>query len=138
MAPTRPPIFADTDLLAAAAERGHVVALAEIQAGRTFVTPNQLREFLNVQTGRQRKSRRAFLRRETVELLGGPAASAVARQSVFQTLFRRVVPYHGRGDAALAAFALQTGFEAVTMDGRLFNFLALTLRGPRVPVRRVV
>src|SRR5438477_81795 len=138
MAPTRPPIFADTDLLAAAAERGHAAALADIQAGRTFVTPNQWREFLDVQTGRQRKARRAFLRRESVELFGGPAAAAVARQPAFQTLFRRVAPHQGRGDAALAAFALQTGFEAVTMDGRLYNFLTLTLHGPRVPIRRVV
>lgn len=136
MAPTRPPIFVDTDFLEAAAERGHAVALAEIQAGRTFVTPNQLREFLNVRTGRQRKSRRVFLRRASVECFGGSAAAVAAGQPAFQTLFRRMAPHQGRGDAALAAFALQTGFEAVTMDGRLFNFLTLTLRGPRMPIRR--
>jgi RHS repeat-associated protein len=41
----RAPIFADNNVLVAA-ERGNAAALAEIRAGQTFVTPNQLREFI--------------------------------------------------------------------------------------------
>ena len=47
-------------------------ALAEIRAGETYITPNQLREFLNVATSAQAAARRAFLAREGIQVFGGP------------------------------------------------------------------
>ena len=47
LAANRAPIFADNNVLVSAF-RGNANALAEIRAGTTYVTPNQFREFLNV------------------------------------------------------------------------------------------
>ena len=105
------PIFADANLLVNAAEKGHVNALAAIRAGKTFVTPNQFREFLDVSSSPQRKARRAFLFREGIELFGGPRAGAIARSAEFQQVFLQISTAKGRGDAALAAFAKATGNE---------------------------
>lgn len=127
----RDPIFADTDLLINA-QRGHPGALSEIRAGETYVTPNQFNEFTAGGAGRHE-----FLQQEGVQLLGGPEAGEVASQSGFQKTFGSVVGAQGRGDAALAAFARETGIEAVTMDRRLVNFITQTLRDPNVPIRLV-
>jgi hypothetical protein len=131
VAPGRDPVFADTDLLINA-QRGHPGALSEIRAGETYVTPNQFNEFMAGGTGRHE-----FLQQEGVQLFGGPEAGDVASQPGFQKTFGSVVGAQGRGDAALAAFARETGFEAVTMDRRLVNFIAQTLRDPNVPIRLV-
>jgi hypothetical protein len=133
--PTRRPIFADNNVLVAAAERGNAVALAEIQAGQTLVTPNQLREFLNVNSATQRAARRSFLDREGIAVFGGQRAGVVARTSIFQEVFQAIVVDHGRADAALAAFAKATGFEAVTLEQRLTNFLTHTHQRLGVPLR---
>ena len=134
----RAPIFADTDLLVYAAERGHGAALAEIRAGLTYITPNQLREFLNVATRAQAAARRAFLARESIQVFGGPQAGRLAQTAEFQRIFHAVLAAgQGRGDAALAAFAKGTGFEAVTMERRLSNLLIYTLGKLGVPIRRV-
>ena len=134
----RAPIFADTNLLVAAAERGHAAALAEIRAGETYITPNQLREFLNVTTAAQAAARRAFLAQEGVQVFGGPRAGQLAQTAEFQQVFQTVLNAgQGRGDAALAAFARVTGFEAVTMERRLTNLLTNTLAQLGVPIRRV-
>jgi hypothetical protein len=133
--PTRRPIFADNNVLVAAAERGNAAALAEIQAGQTLVTPNQLREFLNVNSATQRAARRSFLDREGIAVFGGQRAGVVARTSIFQEVFQAVVVDHGRADAALAAFAKATGFEAVTLEQRLTNFLTHTHQRLGVPLR---
>jgi len=133
--PTRRPIFADNNVLVAAAERGHASALAEIRAGQTLVTPNQLREFLNVNSAMQQAARRSFLDREGIAVLGGPQAGVVAHTSIFQEVFQAVVVDHGRADAALAAFAKATGFEAVTLEQRLTNFLTHTHPRLGVPLR---
>jgi hypothetical protein len=65
------------------------------------------------------------------------AAAAVASGANFQKTFGAVVRAQGRGDAALAAFARETGFEAITMDRRLFNFVTKTLQDPSIPIRRI-
>jgi RHS repeat-associated protein len=131
-APARDPIFADTDLLVNA-QRGHQGALNEIRGGQTFVTPNQYREFLAGGPGR-----RQFLEQEGVGLFGGPQAGRAAATPEFQRVFNAVSPAQGRGDAALCAFACATGFTAVTMERRLFNFVTHTLRDPSIPIRRVM
>lgn len=137
-AAARAPIFADTNLLVAAAERGHAKALAEIRAGLSYITPNQLREFLNVATPAQAAARRAFLAREGIQLFGGPQAGQLAKTAKFQQVFQAVLRAgQGRGDASLAAFAKVTGFEAVTMERRLTNLLNNTLGQLGVTIRRV-
>jgi hypothetical protein len=50
-------------------------------------------------------------------------------------VFQAVVVDHGRADAALAAFAKATGFEAVTLEQRLTNFLTHTHQRLGVPLR---
>jgi len=134
----RSPIFADTNLLVKAAERGHVAALAKIRAGLTYITPNQFREFLNVANTVQAAARRAFLRREGIQIFGGQKAKQLAQSTIFQKVFQKVLAAgHGRGDAALAAFARATGYSAVTMEKRIFNFLTQTLRQLNVPIQRI-
>ncbi len=133
----RKPIIADTNLLVEAFERGNTTALAELRSGKTFITPNQFREFLNMTTGIQRKKRRNFLRRESVELIGGPYAGQIARLPDFRKIFSSVKTAQGRGDAALAAFGKATGFEAVTSEKRLYNFLIYTMGQLEVSIRRV-
>ncbi|HEX6340286.1 RHS repeat-associated core domain-containing protein [Umezawaea sp.] len=131
-APKRDPIFADTDLMVKA-NKGHAGALAEIRGGKTYVTPNQHREFLAGGAGR-----REFMEREGIELFGGPQAGQVAGTERFQSTFASVNPAQGRGDAALCAFACATGYQAVTMERRLFNFVTKTLKNSPIPIRRVM
>jgi RHS repeat-associated protein len=130
--PKRDPIFADADLMVNA-QKGNQKALAEIRAGTTYVTPNQYREFLAGGAGR-----REFMQQEGIELFGGARAAQVAGTPRFQTAFNSVVRAQGRGDAALCAFACATGYTAVTMEKRLFNFVKLTLRNSPIPIRRVM
>ena len=135
----RAPIFADNNVLVAA-ERGNAAALAEIRAGKTFVTPNQLREFINPAAipGHQLATRRALLQAEGIQVYGGSSAAQAAAGSNFQNVFRATTAgQHGRADAALGAFARETGFEAVTMERRITNFFNLTRPELQVPIRRV-
>jgi hypothetical protein len=134
----RRPIFADNDLLVAAVSQGHPGALGEIRTGRTFITPNQFREFMDVSTSAQRSVRRMFLHTEGIRLFSGPRAGTIARSPIFQQVFQAVVKPHGRGDAALVAFAKTTGYTAVTMDRRLYRFLTHTVPQLQVPIRRVI
>ncbi len=119
------------------------IALAEIQAGETLITPNQLREFafFNGITNIQRHARLTFLRQQGIEVFGGPYAGRIADLPDFQQVFRTIVEQQGRGDAALAAFARATGFEAVTANSRLVRLIALTLqsptRFPAIPIRNL-
>jgi len=48
-----------------------------------------------------------------------------------------IVVDYGRAEAALAAFAKATSFEAVTLEQRLTNFLAHTHRRLGVPLRSI-
>ena len=132
--PTRDPIFADTNVLVNAM-KGNANALAEIRAGKTFITPNQFREFVNVPMNAT--ARRGFLAQEGIETFGGARAGALARQPGFQQTFQAIAGTHGRGDAALLAFAKATGYTAVTMEKRLYNFVTQTLRDPSIPIRRI-
>jgi len=100
-----------------------------------LVTPNQLREFFNVHSATQRAARSTFLDREGIAVFGGQHAGVVVRTSIFQEVFQAVVLDHGRAEAALAAFAKATGFEAVTLALRLTNFLTHTHLRLRVPLR---
>lgn len=52
-------------------------------------------------------------------------------------MFNKIKNIHGRGDAALIAFAKSTGYEAVTMERRLYNFVTNTLQDAAVPIRRL-
>ncbi|AUX27172.1 uncharacterized protein SOCEGT47_077530 [Sorangium cellulosum] len=133
----RDPIFADNNLLIAAAEQGHADALAEIRAGGTYVTPNQYREFLNVSTPGQAARRRAFLKAEGIDVFGGPRAGQLASTPEFRKVFQATVGQQGRADAALGAFARTTGFEAVTKERRITNFFNETHRKLEVPIRRI-
>jgi hypothetical protein len=121
-----------------AAERGDERALAEIRAGRTYITPNQYKEFLDVETSAQRSARRQLLEREGVELFSGPRAGELARTEEFRRVFGAVAPEQGRNDAALAAFSKATGNEAVTLERRLYNFLTQTRRQLEVQIRRLL
>jgi hypothetical protein len=134
---TRNPIFADNNLLVAAAEKGHAGALTEIRAGKTYITPNQYNEFLNVSSSAQRNARIAFLKNEGIKVFSGEQAGNIAATKGFQQIFQKVVPIQGRGDAALSAFAEATGYEAVTMEKRLFNLFDKTWPQLGVPIRRV-
>lgn len=67
----------------------------------------------------------------------GPQAGQIARTNALQKPFQTLVGVQGRGDAALAAFARATGYEAITMDRRLLNFITQTLRDPSIPIRGV-
>ena len=128
----RAPIFADTDLLVAA-QRGHSGALAEIRSGKTYVTPNQNKEFLA--GGRHRKK---FMKSEGIEIYSGAKAGNIAQTDEFQDIFKMIkTTTHGRNDAALVAFAKSTGHEAVTMERRLFNYITQTIQRPDIPIRRV-
>jgi len=129
--PSRAPVFADADLLIHA-QRGHPGALAEVQAGTTYVTPNQFNEFMAGGPGRS-----AFLDAHGITPFTGPGAGTFAAGADFQKAFQSIVGPQGRGDAALAAFSRETGFEAVTMDRRFFNFVTQTLRDPDIPIRVV-
>jgi RHS repeat-associated protein len=135
--PRRSPILTDTNLLVNAAEKGSMSSLAEIRGGKTFVTPNQLKEFFNVNSSSQLASRKAFLSQEGIQLFGGKQAGVVAKSFVFKNVFQSVAPNQGRSDAALAAFGKATGFTVVTTERRLFNFLTKTQPQLNVPVRRV-
>lgn len=92
--PTSGPLFADNNVLVAAAEQGNASSLAEIRAGRTLVTPNQLREFLNVNSAMRWAVRRSFLDRQGITVFGGQHAGVVARTSIFQEVFQAVVWPH--------------------------------------------
>ncbi|UED77856.1 RHS repeat-associated core domain-containing protein [Brevibacillus sp. DP1.3A] len=74
----RKPIFADNNFLIAAAEKGDIKALEIIREGKTYITPNQLHEFLNVRTKSQKKLRKSFLKQEGVEVFGGAKAKAIS------------------------------------------------------------
>lgn len=87
-----------------------------------------------MQTSVQRATRRAFLEAESIIVFGGTRARIIVASTDFQIVFRQVV---GRGDAALAAFARATGYEALTMERRLYNLLINTLSQLQVPIRRV-
>jgi hypothetical protein len=130
---TRGPIFADANVLVSAF-KGGATALDEIRAGTTYITPNQLNEFLNVT---EVSARGNFLSTEGIQVFGGPRAGQIASTTSFQETFAAVVNSQGRGDAALAAFAKATGYEAVTMERRLFNFITLTLKDSTIPIRRI-
>ena len=130
-------VFVDTGLLIQAAEAAHAGALAVIRARRTLITPNQLHEFLNVDSTRQREARKGFLRAERIEVFSGPRAGQAAQSPVFQLVFHQVAGQHGRADAALAAFARVTSYQAITMERRLFHFLTLTRPDLQVPIRRI-
>ena len=80
----RGPIFADTNLLVAAAEKGHSSALAEVDAGTTYVTPNQYQELLNVNTQAQQKKRKAFLAAHHVRTFDGAVSKALAATADFK------------------------------------------------------
>jgi hypothetical protein len=134
---TRARIFADSNVLIVAAEQSHAGALTEIRAGQTFITPNQYNEFLDVEPFTQRAARRAFLAAENIRVFGGPRAGTLASSPAFRDTFLQVAAQQGRGDAALAAFARLTGFEAVTMERRLYNFLTQSLPQLGVPIRRI-
>jgi predicted nucleic acid-binding protein len=135
--PPRGPIFADTNILIRA-QRGDALALAEIRAGETRVTPSQYKEFLNVTTPAQVKARKAFLDAEGVKVYGGPAAGAVAKDPNFRAVFDATrAAGHSRADAALAAFAKVTTAEAVTDEARLRNFFVHTRPRLGVPIRRL-
>ena len=133
---SRSPIFADNDLLIAA-EKGNANALAEIRSGDTYITSNQLNEFLNVNTASQRRSLKAFLKNENIEVFNGKQAQSIASSSDFQNVFKTVAKDQGRGDAALSAFAKATGYEAVTMERRLSNYLIYSRPKLGVPIRRL-
>ncbi len=124
----RGPAFADTDLLVQAT-RGHSGALRAIRGGDTYVTPNQFKEFIAGGAGR-----RAFLEREGIRVFTGPKAGAAARGADFQKAFGSIVGAQGRGDAALAGFARAMGWQALTMDRRLYNYITQTLRDPSIPI----
>ena len=135
----RAPVFLDNDVLVAA-EKGSAAVLAEIRAGQSFVTPNQLREFLNV--GKipqaQIKARARLLEAEGIEVFGGEEARAVAGTEAFKNVFNAVVKAgHGRADAALGAFSRATGFQALTLEKRISNFFNLSQPQLGVPIRRL-
>ncbi|KHL91173.1 hypothetical protein QW71_36200 [Paenibacillus sp. IHB B 3415] len=132
---SRNPIFADNNFLIAAAEKSDTIALNIIRQGKTYITPNQYNEFLNVSTTAQRTSRKAFLQQEGVGVFGGSQAKAISETSAFQQVFRSVKTSHGRGDAALGAFAKATGYEAFTYERRLYNHYKHTLPNLGVPIR---
>jgi RHS repeat-associated protein len=134
----RTPIFVDNNVLVAA-ERGNTTALGEIRSGQTFITPNQYREFINPDAipSHQLKSRKALLRAEGIQTYGGKKAASAAAGSNFRNVFEGTVGTHGRADAALGAFARETGFEAVTFEKRITNFYNLTHPKLQVPIRRI-
>jgi RHS repeat-associated protein len=128
-------ILADTDLMVKAM-RGHANALAEILGKDVHITPNQLREFLNVTNGLN--ARRAFLRAHDITVIGGSEAARIASDPAFREIFDKVIKQgHSRGDAALVGFAHVTGIEAVTMERRLSNVVIHTLKFPNL-IRRVI
>jgi hypothetical protein len=128
-------ILADTDLMVKAMG-GHANALAEILGKNVHITPNQLREFLNVTNGLN--ARRAFLRAHDITVIGGADAARIAGDPAFREIFEKVIKQgHSRGDAALVGFARVTGIEAVTMERRLSNVVIHTLKFPNL-IRRVI
>jgi hypothetical protein len=90
-------------------------------------------EFLKVN---EAAARSTFLKAEGIEvfnwsqLLGASTESTVA----FRSTFNSIVAQQGRADAGLAAAARATGIESVTMDGRLYNYVTLTLKDTRLPM----
>ncbi|MEO3767231.1 RHS repeat-associated core domain-containing protein [Streptomyces sp. B8F3] len=127
-------ILADTDLMVKAM-RGHANALAEIQSKIVKITPNQLREFLDVTNGMN--ARKAFLKDNSISVISPADARRWASSPEFKEMFAKVMKSgHSRGDAALVAFARASGIEAVTMEKRLSNFVNMTLQVPDV-IRRV-
>jgi RHS repeat-associated protein len=128
-------ILADTDLMVKAMG-GHANALAEIMSKDVHITPNQLREFLNVTNGLN--ARRRFLSIHNITVIGGQDAARIAGDPAFREIFDKVIKQgHSRGDAALVGFAHVTGIQAVTMERRLSNVVIHTLKFPNV-IRRVI
>jgi hypothetical protein len=70
-------------------------------------------------------------------LYDGPRAQNAAATADFKRVFGVVAKAQGPGDAALAAFAKATKYEAVTLESRLYNFLTQTRKDLGVPIRRV-
>ncbi|MEJ8307391.1 RHS repeat-associated core domain-containing protein [Saccharibacillus sacchari] len=132
---SRNPIFADNNFLIAAAEKNDTKALDIIREGKTYVTPNQYNEFFNVSTAAQKKFRKNFLQQEGIDIFGGLQAKEISQTSEFQQVFKSVKASHGRGDAALGAFAKATGYEAFTYERRLYNHYKHTLPNLGVPIR---
>ena len=131
----RDPIFADNNLMVKAAEQGNINALNEIRAGTTYITPAQFDEFLNVGISQQ-ISRTVFLNTENITVFR--LDSSIIASKEYQTVFNAVLRAgHGEADATLAAHAKVTGFDAVTSERRLHQFLTLTMPQLGVPTRRV-
>jgi hypothetical protein len=96
-------------------------------SARKYITPNQLREFLNVTTQAEKKARRAFLAQQGIKVLNPKAASHLAGTSIFKVTFGVISKTHGRGDAALVSFARAGNFKILTGEKRLPNFVTNTL-----------
>lgn len=130
----------DNDVLVAASNNPTsnkgIVALRELAASDAFITPNQLREFTAFRgiSASQLRARKAFLRTHNISVLNGKTLS---QGTDFKAAFKSIVGHQGRGDAALAAFARETGFEALTFEKRLHNFIIHTLRDSTIPLRRL-
>jgi hypothetical protein len=126
----RSPILADTDVLIQAFN-GNPSALAEIRAGKTYITSVQYYEFM----AQQAIPRQDFLIAEGIEVKSlGPPAPTLARAGGFYSLYSSVASAHGYGDAVLVTYGRLMGLDVVTMESRLGNFIRETLhiRGIRI------
>ncbi|WP_380180405.1 RHS repeat-associated core domain-containing protein [Kalamiella sp. sgz302252] len=131
-------IFADNDFLIAAS-RGEQGALDLIRSKNTYITPNQLHEFLDVTDKAQLAARKTFLSQENIKTFSGEAAREASQSSGFRDVFEAVLGAgHSRGDVALAAFAKATGITAVTAERRLSNYLIYTVPKLEVPIFRYI
>lgn len=136
---SRPPIFADTNLLVAASEGSSGAALGEIRAGLTYITQDVQQEFLNVATAAQQASRQQFLVSEGIQMFDGVQAASISQSPGFANVFQAVLGAgHSTADASLAGYAWGTGYEAVTTERRLYNLLTYTLPQLGVPIRRLI
>ncbi|OCG37238.1 hypothetical protein A9G29_11485 [Gilliamella sp. Fer2-1] len=132
----RCPIFADTNFLDAAV-KGDSGALDIIREGKTYLTPNQLHEFLNVSDKNQLNARKKFLAKENIEIFNGEKARLASNSSEFKKIFDLTIKsWHSRGDAALVVFAKTTGYQVITSERRLTNFFNLSMPKLGVPIAR--
>ncbi|GAB5549493.1 MAG: hypothetical protein SangKO_092530 [Sandaracinaceae bacterium] len=127
-------VLLDNDVMVAAAERSTTTfgrnATQAISAARDrFITPNQLREFLHVpgMSRAQRQSRLQWMQQHDIQVLDPDAAEALSSSPRFREVFDALRAEHGRGDAALVAFARVAGWRALTGNTSLVRYIRDTI-----------
>jgi len=131
-------ILVDNDVLVHALDHSDSLlgskALNLIKNNKVFISTNQYNEFAKFKgiSRAQRHSRLQFLMQNNIRILTPENSNA------FKDLFKAIAKAQGRGDAAFAALAMQTGLKSYTANSKLARWLTNSLpkrfRNSNIPV----